>query len=45
VLVSGGRAYDDADPLSQFMDELARRIAIDAMIDGDARGADRMAGE
>jgi hypothetical protein len=27
------------------MDELAQRITIDAVIDGDARGADRMAGE
>ena len=27
------------------MDELARRITIDTVIEGDARGADRMAGE
>jgi hypothetical protein len=45
ALVCGGRGYDDADALSQFMDELAQRITIDAVIDGDARGADRMAGE
>jgi hypothetical protein len=45
VLVCGGRDCDDADALSQFMDELAQRIIIDAMIDGDACGADRMAGE
>jgi hypothetical protein len=27
------------------MDELAQRITIDAVIEGDARGADRVAGE
>ena len=45
VLVCGGREYEDAEALHQFMDELARRITVDAVIEGDARGADRMAGE
>lgn len=45
VLVCGGRNFDDAEALSQFMDEFAQRITITAVIDGDARGADRMAGE
>jgi hypothetical protein len=31
----------DADALRQFMDELAQRITIDAVIEGDAHGADR----
>jgi hypothetical protein len=42
VLVCGGRDYENAEGLHQFMDELAQRITIDAVIEGDARGADRM---
>jgi hypothetical protein len=45
VLVCGGRDYENAEALGQIMDELAQRITIDAVIEGDARGADRMAGE
>ena len=45
VLVCGGRDYENAEALGQFMDELAQRINIDAVIERDARGADRMAGE
>ena len=43
VLVCGGRDYGAAESLHRFMDELARRT--DTVIEGDARGADRMAGE
>jgi hypothetical protein len=35
----------DADALGRFMVRLAQRITIDAVIEGDAHGADRMAGE
>jgi hypothetical protein len=45
VLVCGGRDYENTGALGQFMDELARRITITAVIEGDARGADRLAGE
>ena len=45
VLVCGGRDYENAEALHQFMDELAQRITIVAVIEGDARDADRMAGE
>lgn len=43
VLVCGGRDYGDAESLHRFMDELARRITLDTVIEWDARGADRMA--
>ena len=39
VLVCGGRDYENAEWLHQFMDELAQCITIDAVIDGKARGA------
>lgn len=45
VLVCGGRDFDDAEMLNRFMDELAGDLVIDVVIEGDARGADRMAGE
>jgi hypothetical protein len=45
VLVCGGREYDGPGALHRFMDELVRRIIIDTVIEGDARGADRMVGE
>ena len=40
-----GRNYDDDAALEWFLDELALRIKIDAVIEGDARGADRLPGE
>lgn len=44
ILVCGGRDFSDTDLLYRTLDELARCCQIDAIIEGDARGADRIAG-
>ena len=44
VLVCGGRKYWDWDKMRNVLDMLSTQIQIDAVIHGDARGADRLAG-
>lgn len=44
VLVCGGRDYADANRLYGVLDELHRKQGISCVIEGNARGADRMAG-
>lgn len=44
VLVCGGRDYADAARLYGVLDELHRKQGIGCVIEGNARGADRMAG-
>ena len=44
VLVCGGRDFAKTDVLYAFMDKLCKSHPIDTVIEGDARGADRMAG-
>lgn len=44
VLVCGGREFGDKLLLYKTLNELARAEQIDCIIEGDARGADRMAG-
>lgn len=43
VLVCGGRDYDDSRRLFQVLDKLHSEAGIDAIIEGGARGADRLA--
>lgn len=44
VLVCGGRDFTNARLLYGALDRLAREVLVDCIIEGDARGADRMAG-
>lgn len=44
ILVCGGRDFADRDLVFRTLDALAHRTIIDAVIEGDARGADRIAG-
>lgn len=44
VLVCGGRDFSNAAWLYRVLDDLKRREVIDCIIEGDARGADRIAG-
>lgn len=44
VLVSGDRNFTDTELLYSVLDDLAKVEVIDVIIEGDARGADRMAG-
>jgi SLOG family YspA-like protein len=44
VLVCGGRDFSDTDWAYRILDELHRNNNIDVIIEGDARGADRIAG-
>lgn len=44
VLVCGGRDFDDASLMTKTLDEVHDVYRIDAIIHGDAKGADRMAG-
>lgn len=44
VLVCGSRHFNDIDLLWKVLDEFADTNAIETVIHGDARGADRMAG-
>jgi hypothetical protein len=45
VLVIGGRDFDDPELLNEALDRLHRERGVTALIHGDARGADRLAGE
>lgn len=44
VIVCGGRDYADAATLVRVLDDLARAHSVEAVIEGNARGADQMAG-
>ena len=44
VLVCGGRDFSDSAALYRKLDWFARKHLVDVVIEGDARGADRMAG-
>lgn len=44
ILVCGGRDFSNASLLYRTLDKLHFDCGIDAVIEGDARGADRMAG-
>jgi hypothetical protein len=44
VLVCGGRDFSDCGAVFDVLDELARTESVDCLIEGDARGADRIAG-
>jgi hypothetical protein len=44
VLVCGGRDFDDRDLLMGTLSALAKTESIDAVIEGNAKGADRLAG-
>ncbi len=44
VLVYGGRDFTDKEYLYRYMDKIKRLVQIDAVIEGNANGADRMAG-
>lgn len=44
VLVCGGRDFSDTDFAYRFLDEFHKHRNIDVVIEGNARGADRIAG-
>lgn len=44
VLVCGGRGFADSGLVFATLDALAKTEVIDCIIEGDARGADRIAG-
>jgi hypothetical protein len=44
VLVCGGRDFSDCKAVFDALDDLARHEVVDCIIEGDARGADRIAG-
>lgn len=44
ILICGGRDYDDTEKMYAFLDEINKSLQIDTIIEGDARGADRIAG-
>ena len=45
VLVCGGRSFDDADFIFAELDRLHSQHAFETLIEGDARGVDRIAGD
>ena len=45
VLVCGGRDFDDEALLTKILDELNELHHFTALIEGDARGADQLAGK
>ena len=45
ILITGGRDFDDRDLLWSTLDRLHAEHHFTALIHGDARGADRLAGE
>ena len=45
VLVCGGRSFTDRTLLEATLDRLHHAHVFTALIEGDARGADRLAGE
>lgn len=44
VLVCGGRDFSDCKLVFDTLDQLAKSEVVDCIIEGDARGADRIAG-
>lgn len=44
LLICGGRDYTDKNKMYKFLDILKKNMQIDVIIEGDARGADRIAG-
>jgi PP-loop superfamily ATP-utilizing enzyme len=44
VLVCGGRDWSDTKKTYDTLDKINKEYGIDVIIEGDARGADRMAG-
>lgn len=44
LLVCGGRDFSDTEHAYRVLDKLHRQHGIDAVIEGDGRGADRIAG-
>jgi len=44
IIVCGGRDFADQAALTKALDRLAKKHVIDAVIEGNATGADRMAG-
>lgn len=44
VLVCGGRGFSDCQSVFDTLDNLARKEIVDCIIEGDAPGADRIAG-
>ena len=44
VVVCGGRSFDDADFIFGSLDRLHAEYAFDTVIEGDARGVNRIAG-
>jgi hypothetical protein len=44
VLVCGSRIFDHKEKLFKVLDQLHKDVGIDVIIEGDAKGADRMAG-
>ena len=44
IIVCGGRDFSDRDFLNRTLDQCAKSYVIDAIIEGNSRGADRMAG-
>lgn len=44
VLVCGGRDFADAAAIDRALNGLAKSAVIDCIIEGNARGADRLAG-
>jgi hypothetical protein len=44
LLVCGGRDFADTKGANKVLDAIHRALGIDVLIEGDARGADRIAG-
>jgi hypothetical protein len=44
LLVCGGRDFSDTESAYKVLDAMHRALGIDVVIEGDARGADRIAG-
>lgn len=44
VLVCGGRDFNNTKLLTKTLNQLKRQLLIEVIIEGDGRGADRMAG-
>ena len=44
LLVCGGRDFNDTENAYKVLDAMHRALGIDVIIEGDARGADRIAG-
>jgi hypothetical protein len=44
ILVCGGRDFTDTELIYNTLDKLDKQILIDIVIEGDARGVDRIAG-